>query len=380
MKLRTGILGICCVFSVNYASAAVLNVPQNYKSIQTALETADDGDKILVAAGTYNERINFYGKKVILESTNGAAATKLSGDKKGSVVTFSSREGTESVLKGFTITDGLAETGGGIYCQEASPTIKDCIISGNSATWGGGIYCYRQNPQILNCTIAENKAAKDGGGILCDESSPVVKDCVISKNSAGEFFGGGIFCNRGSAPLISKCRFTDNSAQFGAAIGSQSGSFRITNSILANNRAAFEGGGIFCEATTFVALHVTFFSNSAKESGGAISCDKKSGGTVVNSILWGDTAQGTANEIYLKESGLQISYSAVQGGRSGEGNISAEPKFMDLFKGDYRLKEGSPCIDKGTAAPDKNYKLPDEDMAGRKRPQGKGPDMGAFEF
>jgi hypothetical protein len=63
--------------------------------------------------------------------------------------------------------------------------------------------------------------------------------------------------------------------------------------------------------------------------------------TVVNSILWNDTPQ----EIHLNSSSINITYSDIQGGWTGEGNINADPGFVG--GGDYRLTASSPCIDVG---------------------------------
>ncbi len=100
---------------------------------------------------------------------------------------------------------------------------------------------------------------------------------------------------------------------------------------------------------------------------------EKNGGfaTLVNSIVWGN---GTALEV-RDESVVTVTYSDVEDGWHGEGNINAAPMFRAPQSGDYRLREGSPCVDAGTPVG-----VPDEDIRGDPRPFGRGYDQGAHEY
>ena len=90
---------------------------------------------------------------------------------------------------------------------------------------------------------------------------------------------------------------------------------------------------------------------------------------VTNSILW----ENSPDELSPYNPDYKITFSDVQGGHGGEGNIDADPLFVG--NGDYHLTELSPCIDRGT------YKnAPDYDIEGNIRPQGIGYDMGAYEL
>jgi parallel beta-helix repeat protein/predicted outer membrane repeat protein len=323
-----------------------------YSSIQSAIEAASCENTILVAAGTYYEHINYLGKNITLRSENGPAVTIIDGNASGSVVSFTHGEGADSVLDGFTITNGSGTLtgyytlGGGIYCKSSSPTISNCIISGNTASNGGGIYCYNYAfsiapVYITNCSISGNTSTKTGGGIYCSYSNPTLTNCIISGNLAESNGAGGIFC-RSSNPLIVNCTISGN---------------------LATSR----GGGIY------------FLGCSA---------------VMVNSICWGNAAQiiGDNMSIFLSDSSFDINYSAIEGGWSGLGNIGAEPEpdnplFVDpqaatsapTTLGDYHLQSGSPCIDAGdpaSAFPD----FPVDDIDDQARPQGAFYDMGADEF
>ncbi|MBU0755870.1 MAG: right-handed parallel beta-helix repeat-containing protein, partial [Planctomycetes bacterium] len=179
-----------------------------------ALAWALNGDTILVRPNTYVETLDFRGKAVTVRSDIDfdvatfdfdAYGTVVDGNQSGSVVTFDSGESEDSVLWGFTLTNGSGTYkapytfGGGIYIQSASPKIKYCIIRDNTdVDMGGGIYCYYlANPIILNCAIAYNSATGydygHGGGMACKfMCNPIIVNCTFTKNTA-QREGGGLW-------------------------------------------------------------------------------------------------------------------------------------------------------------------------------------------
>jgi len=120
-------------------------------NIQDAIDNSDDGDTIAVMPGTYFENIRFNGKKITLRSLNPndtaiVESTIIDGGQNDSVVTFYQNETNETVITGFTITNGKAEKGCGILCWNgASPTIEKCRVINNLTEsevpnrYGGGI-------------------------------------------------------------------------------------------------------------------------------------------------------------------------------------------------------------------------------------------------
>ena len=149
-----------------------------------------------VEPGTYLENIDFLGKAITVQSTDGEDVTIIDGSActtgpdTCSVVTFANGESENSVLDGFTVTGGEGTEfffttdfyGGGIYCL-ASPTILNCSISENTAAVGGGMWNgYSSSPTLTNCTISGNTADNDGGGMWNRDSSPTLINCTISGN------------------------------------------------------------------------------------------------------------------------------------------------------------------------------------------------------
>ena len=149
------------IFSLTFATTLI--VPDNYATIQQGITAAENGDTVKVAPGVYSEQINFNGKSIVVQSWYNDDAypsyitnTVLDGSGLGSVVTFNTGETENAVLSGFTITNGYAVNGGGIFCSGASPTLQNLLIINNDAQQrGGGVVCYfNSNPILLNVTLS----------------------------------------------------------------------------------------------------------------------------------------------------------------------------------------------------------------------------------
>lgn len=398
------------------AEAATFYVPTGKPTIQQAIDSASDGDTIMVKDGAYVENLNFIKKAITVKSVNGPTKTFIDGSYSGSVVTFESGEGKDSVLSGFTLTKGAAAYGGGILCDyNSSPTITNCVIDGNDGSdAGGGMYCGFASPVITNCTFSNNSAGYGGAGIYCDASSPTITECTFSGNATYEA-GGAMFLSYSRAK-ISKCTLKDNMAGYGGAIFCETSSPSINNSkiidnvnvsygagaiyfsycssptiaasIISGNASGYYGGAFICEYSSPNFINCTITGNMTGEGGGAIFCSHASpkiknctfsanysgylGGaiygeysspSVTNSILWGNVAS-EGHEIFLSDSSVVVSYSDVQNDWEweGTGNINEDPLFVG--NGNYHLKTGSPCIDKAGAAG-----APVVDIDGHKRPQ-----------
>ncbi len=331
----------------------IINVPEDQPSIQAGIDAAEDGNLILVAPGTYVENIDFFGKSITLQSEAGADLTIIDGDQAGSVVALTSGETEDTVIDGFTIQNGKRSDGGGIYCSNSSPTITNCTITSNIAyDEGGGIYSSGSFswPKITNCTISENTCigggliqppCGDGGGIYCG-GGMTIANSTISGNSAGEL-GGGIYCGY-SSPMITGCTIIGNNARnYGGGIYCRGieASPTITNCTITRNGDGHNTAGFYCEDSSAV---------------------------MTNCILWNNYGP----DIFLYPGLLFVTYSDVQGGWEGEGNIDADPLFIG--GGDYHLRPGSPCIDAGIDAGIYT------DFDGDTRPYGAGFDLGADEY
>jgi len=181
MKRILSIL-ICCGL-VSDCLAAELRVPGEYPSIQQAIDAAQDGDVVIVQPGTYRESIRFRGKAITVRASDlsGLQAmrkTTIDGSRdRSSCAVFDQGETPESILEGFTLSQGRGcavssdagpfEAGGGVLCVNSSPTIRRCWIYANYASYGGGIAMLGTcQARILGCLITYNSAPGLGGAIL----------------------------------------------------------------------------------------------------------------------------------------------------------------------------------------------------------------------
>ncbi|MBN1352657.1 T9SS type A sorting domain-containing protein [candidate division KSB1 bacterium] len=190
-----------------------------------------DGDTVLVQPGTYVENIDFNGKAIVVASlflttgkSNYISETVIDGNENGDVVIFQNGEDSTSILTGFVIRNGAIKymfeytfRGGGIYCANSSPYLKNLWIKDNM---GSGVFLAESNPHIMNVTISHNKTAgwwyANGSGILCSDSSPYLSNVTITNNFAS--YGGGIYIGWNSFPVFDKnnrCNIYSNHALLG---------------------------------------------------------------------------------------------------------------------------------------------------------------------
>jgi hypothetical protein len=374
---------LICLFLAIPSQAEIITVdddgPADFDNIQAAINYANDDDTVLVAEGTYrgtgNRDIDFLGKAITVRSTDPCdpavvAATVIDCQSSGRAFYFHSGEDANSIVAGLTVENGEIQGtasnydahGGGILCSGASPTILNCSILNCS------VYAY-------DCSHCFGSSADSfGGGIACiSNSHPTIINCKISGNLAQgpdviegwpDAYGGGVFCSSGSTVAIYNSRITANIAHGGRwhsdaswisyACNSYGGGIYISGSIgseiknclIANNEAVLvtgedyeginygksQGAGIFCENDVNV-VNCTLVGNKTdptgiRGDGGGIYGPSM----VTNNIIWDNLS---ASQLFGTTS---VTYSDIEGGFSGTGNIDTDPCFADPYSGDYHLQ------------------------------------------
>ena len=368
--------------------------------LQEAIAKAKDGEEIWVAEGEYkpgvqrtdtfylDKDIKLYGGfagyefarhkrdwnryKTILSGNVGGIADYE--DNSYQVVKINS---ADVVLDGFVVENGYGYesngninfNGAGIYMQNSSSSISNCIFRYNCAGYygyGGAMYIYGGAPTIVNCSFVDNyyqdndgsftyspgAVSERGGGIYVEKASPVIKDCLFARNRA---YRGGAIYSDDSIPVVANCVFHQN------VVNSAGGAMYcvwsapvledlcfLTNCLFAGNRVSemyCEGGGIYVasEDTALVLSNCTFTCNSAWQAA-AIKFDDRTYVDIMNCIFW-DNDIVFAYPEFVKVRNCDIEgcggsgpgwnpyfgdpYPNPPGTADGGGNIDSPPEFVE---------------------------------------------------
>jgi hypothetical protein len=309
-------------------------------NVQDAIMFANDADTVLVHRGLYKEHVDFRGKAIVLSSVDGPNVTTLDGDRSGSVVTFSGGEGTNSILHGFTIMNGYARRGGGVYSTNATPVISNCVIVGNSTS-----------PGISTTETRADRLGGDGGGIYSSPGSfLLIIDCAISNNTTGAGAGG---------PLLFNGYVSGNGGN-GGGIWCESAT--IVRSVISGNRsgngaggygvasAGGDGGGVYADSVTILnsvidgnATGDSVFSTSNSDGGGnggrgggvfvsgsgvieGCTISRNSTGAGARALEWSGGSGGDGGGVYAGGGSLNLRGCSFSENRTGAGAFGEDSR------------------------------------------------------
>ncbi len=330
--------------------ARLIRVPrQGIETIQAGIDTAFNGDTVLVDEGIYYENIYFDGKTIVVGSLilidgdeDHIESTVIDGDSVDVCVAFNDEEGEGAVLRGFTLQNGVQMFGGGIDVQgNASPLLVDLIVKENRAEFiGGGIYCTWESTPTIMRTIITRNVASDGAGLgVAHGAHPLLIDCEITENfSTG--LGGGVYVGHTTAECtLIRVLIAGNEADLGGGIYIENSiDCYFINCTISNNIAAAGGGGYVFSSFAFVEASFTntiIFGNNSYPVG-LISEGGGDGGRLDFSYSLVD---GGLDRIYTVGDSTYIDWDGS--------NLSEDPLMVDFEEGEYHLTVQSPCIDAG---------------------------------
>jgi len=333
-------------------------VPDDYATIQDAIDIASAGDTIVVAAGTYsgdgNRDLNMEGKSGLVflaPGGNQATTLDLQGDASEPHRLFERHLSAEHdfVFEGFTIENGYAHQGGVVQGNQGTAlvTFTDCIFHNNHADFGGVIS--RSSITLKYCSFEANSADSAGGVLYATWGN--AQSCLFLNNSA-DLYGG--VASAAADMVYDSCDFAGNSALSGSMIDG----YAINTNTLNNCLIAENHGAVFdVVATSIVLDHCTIVNNDGpvlllQDAGASLSecIGAFNGGAVAECLL------NFPDPIHYGTVRATNSCFFGNGNPGGDctlkwvdtlGNISADPAFCNLTT-DYRLQTNSPCVMAGS--------------------------------
>jgi outer membrane protein assembly factor BamB len=372
MKRILLILVCCCL--VSDCLAAELQVPGQYPSIQQAIDAAHDGDVVIVRPGTYDESIRFRGKAITVRASDlsgwqAMRRTTIRGSgARASCAVFDQGETPESILEGFTLSEGRgspvpSETGsfvagGGVLCINTSPTIRRCWISKGAAGYGAGIAMLGAcQARIVSCLITDNRAYVLGGAVL------IRKEVVLPAGtpfmprrtrSSGTTLSSARGPSRGapeagSGPALINCTIADN------ATDGQPGPWPDRYDVDCwDARPLIMNTIIHGSDPSLLIADLSLVSHCCIRETHLFQGDYKNSSAIVD-------VAGMVNTF---------------GGFPGFAKIPCGPMTWENFDVEYRLDAASPCVNAGDPAALEYGRF---DIEGQARVMGAGIDIGADE-
>lgn len=271
-----------------------------------------------------------------------------------------------------------------LAAQSFVVTAQDALYGGFTGT---ELFVNQRNwinhPTILSGDLNENFNGDFGDCALLIQNTTdqnITLDGLVLAYTSGTGDAGGLRQRYGAA-TIANCVFHHLNGRYGGAIYTRHGggaqATTIINSIFHNNVASEGGGaiGLYARGTLSV-VNCTFHNNTSPGYGDTyfgFGGTASEGASFINCILWDDNPGSTIAADSAMSAGVFISYSLVEGGFEGFGNLNTDPLFSDVTATNFHLAAQSPCVDTGTPS------AATTDIAGAPRPDGAGWDMGAYE-
>ena len=287
-SLLGSILGAVSIMFASSASSETLRVPSQFPTIQRAIDAAVDGDVVRLQAGIYQPfaTIDTLGKGITIQGEVGPGSTPLvTIDGRDSITPLqcTSGEGPDTLFENLIISNGRStqEGGGMLITNGSSPTLFNCVFSGNFAECHGGAVASITPSAKASC-------------------NPSFVDCLFEANETN-CHGGAVYADGGNSLFIS-CDFKGNDAVFGGGLYGHAGISVVIDCTFECNEAIADGGGLHLGSLALANISdCTFRFNSSFGSGGGIFFGSNSQ-SLENSLLCGNTPDQTVG-VYFDSGG-----------------------------------------------------------------------------
>lgn len=339
-----------------------------FASLTNAVEQAQNGDSIIIAAGTYQptERIVITKALEIIGDDTDPSQVKFDGQSKYLLLAVSN-DGI--LIHGITFQNGYDNSGSatalsdwpdnyykGAPIEINAGTISNCVIKSGRGKFNGSMAAWG-TAKIYDCFFSggynsDGNAYNAGrGGCLKLGGSAVAGRCVFTGGSSG---GGGGVGIQGNALLFDSV-ITNNTARAsnygGGGVYFKNGGTISNGVVKANSASGGIGGGLLLWEGSARAYNTLVAGNSAQNGGGVYF--RNANGRLYNCTVAGNAASSIGNNIF-REVAAQTVNTIVAGGihsTSGtdtNGYFGDDPGFLDAANGDYSLDASSICIDAGS--------------------------------
>jgi len=305
---------------VPLALAEFIHVPGHADTIGEAIAMAVEGDEVHVSPGVYYEHdIAVKSGVSIMGIGGGDSSVVINAFGLGRVLWCENVDST-TVLSNLTLTGGFA-TGDNTYDSS-----------------GGAMLCSHSQPQIVGCEFLDNSAEGHGGAVRVTHGSPRFWNCNFIGNSAA-LGGGALDLCYDAEPLIEQCYFEDNSAAWGGCISARANSHPNLNSVvMLDNVAAGTygyGGGLYCDYESTPVIHWTTFRGNEARYGGAVAAFDESSPWLSSCTIVENFASVNGSGLYCKQSSPYVAQTiiAFQEGAAVGCNLAARPflECTDIF-------------------------------------------------
>jgi hypothetical protein len=254
-------------------------VPGDHAAVEDAVDAAADGEVVCVEPGTYATELGFGGKAITVVGVGGSSMTTLDGGGLATVVKFIDGEGPDSVLQGFTLTNGHAGAGGGAKMRGASPTLRLLVVENNTADeMGGGLYLEESGATLLDVIVRENESGDEGGGLHAYRSTLEIRGGAFAENASTG--GGGGLSLRESEVTLVDVAIQDNGARGpGAGLAAIDSLVWMTGGQIEANQCNGDGclgGGAYLASTDGELVQVQVLDNACalnNQGGGIYAID-----------------------------------------------------------------------------------------------------------